>query len=213
MLTFAETGTKIPCPPLTEDDAFNSNTIQGTIAYRLPSIDELFGMPYEVFDKYWSMTFHLSVMANHDLEPVELTCGTQSRCKIVYYRSYTPVIHYISPRVIYHESYADFWFDPKSTTNLIQGLSTDEMPFINARVSKALIDFEFNVDHDTWFSHWNKNRIRGQIGELPIAKNHSLSMMWETGKAHVLDTHSKYCNFDNSSCYHARTVPVVFDVD
>ena len=158
------------------------------------------------------MSFTLSILAKHELEDIELECGTASNCAVHYIRGYTPTIHYISPRVIYHEAYADFWFDPKSTTNLIQDLSTDEMPFINAKISKALIDFEFNVDHETWFSHWSKNRIRGQIGELPIATNHTLSMMWETGKAHVLDQYATYCNIDNSSCYQARTVPVIFDV-
>ena len=212
MLTYTKTGTKIPCPPLTEDDAFNSNPVAGTIAYRLPSLDELFGMNYDFFDQEERMDFILTLVAAHDLEDIELACKTESYCKVNYYRAYTPTVHYISPRVIYHEAYADFWFDPKSTTNLIQGLTADEMPFINARVSKALIDFEFNVDHTTWFSHWNKNRIRGQIGELPVAANHTLSMMWETGKAHVNDHSAKYCNFDNSSCYQARTVPVIFDV-
>jgi hypothetical protein len=50
------------------------------------------------------------------------------------------------------------------------------MLFINARVSKALMDFEDFVDHTTRFSNWAKNRVRGQVGELPIADNHTISM-------------------------------------
>jgi hypothetical protein len=78
-----------------------------------------------------------------------------------YVRSYTPVIHYISPPVVYNEGWTEVWFDPKSTTSLIESLTTDEYPFINARISGALIDFEFEVDHETVFSHWTKNRVRG----------------------------------------------------
>lgn len=43
---------KIPSLPLSEDDAFGSNALLGTLAYRIPSIEELFGQPMNVFDKY-----------------------------------------------------------------------------------------------------------------------------------------------------------------
>jgi hypothetical protein len=64
------------------------------------------------------------------------------------------VIHYISPPVVYNEAWTDLWFDPKSTHSLIQDLSSDEMYFINARISGALIDFEDTVSHETTFRHW-----------------------------------------------------------
>jgi len=130
----------------------------------------------------------------------------------VYIRAYTPTVHYLSPPVVYHEALAELWFDPKSTMNLITGLSTDEMPFINARIQGALIDFEDHVESTTHFSGWRKTRVRGQVGELPIASNHSLSMQWETGKAVVLDHYALHCNVANTSCYEARTVPVIFNV-
>ena len=42
----------ITSTPLTEDDSFNSHPMLGSIAYRLPSIDELFGVPMNFMDKY-----------------------------------------------------------------------------------------------------------------------------------------------------------------
>ena len=42
----------IPAPMLSEDDQFNSNPAIGTIAYRLPSISELFGKPMADFDHF-----------------------------------------------------------------------------------------------------------------------------------------------------------------
>jgi hypothetical protein len=86
------------------------------------------------------------------------------------------------------------------------------MLFINARVSKALMDFEFAVSAETTFSQWHRNRVRGQIGELPIADNHTISMQWETGKARVLDHYATHCDIKNVTCYQAKNVPVIFDV-
>lgn len=37
-------------------------------------------------------------------------------------------------------------------------------------------------------------------------------MQWETGKAVVLDHFAYHCNVDNTTCYQAKTVPVIFDM-
>jgi hypothetical protein len=42
----------------------------------------------------------------------------------------------------------EFEFDPKSTMQTVEDLRSDELPFVNAKINNALIDFEFNVDHD-----------------------------------------------------------------
>jgi hypothetical protein len=61
--------------PLTEDDTFNSHPVLGTIAYRLPSVDELFGVPMNFLDQYQKMTFYLSIISNDpDLGPTTLEC-------------------------------------------------------------------------------------------------------------------------------------------
>ena len=43
-------GTLVKAPPLTQDDAFNSNPDVGSISYRLPDLATLFGMPQTRFD-------------------------------------------------------------------------------------------------------------------------------------------------------------------
>ena len=48
--------------PLTEDDAFNSHPLMGSIAYRLPAIDDLFGVPMNFLDQYRDMKFYLSII-------------------------------------------------------------------------------------------------------------------------------------------------------
>ena len=95
---------------------------------------------------------------------------------------------------------------------LIKDLDTDEFPFINAKVGGNLLDFEFNVAADTGFNAWKKNTIRGQVGENTISKKQGLSMQWETGKATVNELESKFCNFDQTDCYQAKSVPVIFGV-
>jgi hypothetical protein len=52
--------------PLTQDDTYDSHPMLGSIAYRLPSISELFGAPMNNLDKYQSMTFYLSIITNGD---------------------------------------------------------------------------------------------------------------------------------------------------
>jgi hypothetical protein len=43
---------EVPSFALTEDDAFNSNPLIGTISYRLPALDKLFNVPMNLLDKY-----------------------------------------------------------------------------------------------------------------------------------------------------------------
>jgi hypothetical protein len=107
----------------------------------------------------------------------------------------------------------EFWFDPRSTPRIIKGLTEEQMLFINARISGSLVDFEDTVDYTTTFSHWNRNRVRGEVGELPIGENHTYSMMWETGKADIVEHTAKYCDYNNNTCYYAKTVPVMLSVD
>ena len=135
-------------PILSEDDAFNSHPFLGHIAYRLPALDELIGVPMTYLSGYQSMTFTLSVVSNGELSTETLACRTTNNCKITYYRAYTPVLYYISPPIVYYESQVDVFFDPRSTSNLISDLLDDEMPFINAKIGESLLDFEFMVDSD-----------------------------------------------------------------
>jgi hypothetical protein len=155
-------GMEITSTPLTEDDSFNSHPMLGSIAYRLPAIDELFGLPMNFLDKFETMKFVLHVIANDpEVGPMPLLCNSEQNCAITYRKTHTPVVFYLSPPVVYYESFTEVWFDPKSTPNLIQDLDSDEMQFINFKVGGSLLDFEFNIDDTTTFSQYNKNKARG----------------------------------------------------
>jgi len=205
-------GQTLTAPALTEDDAFNSHPILGAIAYRLPSVTTLFGLPGSTFDTYSTLTFYLEV-SNAELgTDSQMTCSTTSRCKVRYHRSYSPTVYYLSPPVVYYESYTEVWFDPKSTMNLIQDLDSDELPFINTKVGGSLLDFEFSVDHETTYSGWSRNRARGQVGQLPVSSSNNITMQWEVGQAVVAEQEMTHCSYDNLTCYKSRTVPVVHNV-
>ena len=60
----------------------------------------------------------------------------------------------------------EFEFDPKSTVvYTVEDLRSDELPFVNAKINNALVDFEFNVDHDVSFRSWQYNSVRGRVGD------------------------------------------------
>ena len=158
------------------------------------------------------MTFELSVVSNNDLGSDSMACGKANvgKCTIVYRKQQTPVIYYLQPPVVYYESFSEIWFDPKYTTQLITDLSSDEMPFINTKIGGSLMDFELDITAETTFTSYSRNKARGQVGELPISGAFNLTMQWETGQALVLTQEATHCSYDNSTCYQAKSVPVIF---
>jgi len=118
----------------------------------------------------------------------------------------------LAPRVTYAESYTEVFFNPANTLSLIKDLDTDEFPFINAKVGGNLIDFEFSEDSESSWSNWVIGRARGQIGENTISKNQNITMMWETGTSAVALAESIFCDFNQSNCYQAKSLPVVYNI-
>jgi len=145
----------VPCPPLNEDDAFNSNPILGFITYKLPSLPDLLQVEPEMLDQYDDMTFEMRLFVDNDLlGPQTLKCKTINNCLIKFRKDMTPLVYELAPPVVYLGSEVFVWFDPKSTHTLITDLASDEMPFINAKIGGNIIDFEFNVDYDIKLTGW-----------------------------------------------------------
>ena len=201
-------------PLLTEDDAFNSNPDSGFITYRLPSLTTLMGVPEEFVHQYDSLEFVLSISTDVLGSAAELKCGNGNNCRVRYRRPYTPVIYEINPPVVYQDSETLIYFDPKSTTSLIPAsdLLSDEMAFINAKIGGALLDFEFNVDFEDTYSHYHKNSVKGRSGDQPPSPSHDISMLWEIGNSKIVDGEALHCSYDNSTCYYAKTVPVIYNM-
>lgn len=141
-----------------------------------------------------------------------MECKVESHCLIRYHRSYTPVVFYINPPVIYYESFTEIWFDPKQTVALAKNLKSDEMAFVNTEIAKSKLDFEFTVDYDKHFRYWWDNVVSGQVGEMPVGHSTDIKMLWEIGHAMVQDDEAKQCSYDMSKCYYAMNVPVIFNI-
>jgi len=104
-------------------------------------------------------------------------------------------------------------FDPRYVQNLNDNpIPEDQKPFINARIGGTLIDFDDFVTNEDSYSAYTRNTVKGRVGDQNPSHNNSISMLWNTGNAQVLDWQALTCSYDNSTCYHAKTVPVIKQV-
>lgn len=196
------TGVKIPAPTLDEDDEFNSNPMLGFITYRIPSIPELFDAAEEAFDTNEHLHFYISVKAPDVAgEDQEMQCKNREYCKIRFLKSYTPVVFYLQPPVVYYTSVTQVMFNPKHTQHVMQNLQSDEKRFINTEIGGSKLDFEGRVDHTTTFHWWRDNRVSGQVGEMTVGHDKDIKMLWEVGYANVRKFEATTCSYDNSTCY------------
>ena len=154
------------------------------------------------------MNFYLTVLPANGATG-HINCKTIANCLVRYQRSYTPILYYVSPRVLYDGITADIWFDPKSVMAIIGDIDSDEKPFVNFKVDESLFEFDSDVvNADTPIYGWTENRVPGTVGALPNG-NHELRMSWENGYAKLVEETALHCNYDQSDCYYAKTVPVI----
>jgi hypothetical protein len=85
------------------------------------------------------------------------------------------------------------------------------MPFVNAKIGGAAINFEDFVDSSTSFSYWAKDKVRGIVTDEPIGMT-EVNMLWETGHVTKQPVEMKKCNYNMTKCYEVRTVPVIKSV-
>jgi hypothetical protein len=57
-------------------------------------------------------------------------------------------LKYLNPPVVYQEAEVELVFDPKSIMNRIKDLESDELPFVQAKIGLANINFEGYVRSD-----------------------------------------------------------------
>jgi hypothetical protein len=96
--------------------------------------------------------------------------------------------------------------------NKIKDLATDELPFVQAKIGLANINFENYVSSTTSFRGWYNNNVRGIVGDQKIANNLSVDFLWETGYAIHDPVLMNNCNYANDKCYKVKTVPAIYSV-
>jgi len=179
----SELDTKFLAPRLTEDDAFLSNTPTGMLVYRIPAPHVMMGIPPENLGLRNTMTFIVSVQAVKPDFVEWLNCKSQNNCRLVFQRHYTPVLRYITPPVVYQDAEIELVFDPKSIMNRIKDVASDDLPFVQAKIGLANIDFADYVNYDRRFSGWRNNNVKGLVGDQKISRNLDVLFLWETGYA------------------------------
>jgi hypothetical protein len=80
-------------------------------------------------------------------------------------RAYTPILHYLSPPVVYFEAHVQLHFNPKSIMNIIKDVEIDNLPFVQAKIGNSLINFENYVSSTTRISSNVQQAVRGVVGD------------------------------------------------
>lgn len=120
---------------------------------------------------------------------------------------------YLNPPVVYQEAEVELVFDPKSIMNRIKDLESDELPFVQAKIGLANIDFADYVSSTTGFRGWYNNAVKGKVGDQKVSKNVEVNMLWETGYAIKDQVQMKTCDYAGTTCYEAKTVPAIYSID
>ena len=94
----------------------------------------------------------------------------------------------------------------------IVNLTTDDKPFVNAKISGQLIDFEFQVDQNTIYNTMSYSKAKGTVGTISPGITQNITMLWEVGGSMVEDTESVTCDVLGQNCYQAKGVPVIFNM-
>lgn len=204
---------KMTAPKLTEDDAFLSNTPTGTLVYRVPAPHTLTGQPQESLWEFEALHMVLSIQAVKPDFVEMLACKSTSKCTLRYHRHYTPVLKYVVPPVVYREAEIELVFDPKSIMNRIKDVASDDLPFVQAKIGLANIDFEGYVRNTATYRGWYNNNVRGKVGDQKIADNHNVNMLWETGYAIHDPITMNTCDYTGKKCYVTKTIPAIFSID
>jgi hypothetical protein len=97
--------------------------------------------------------------------------------------------------------------------NKIKDVASDDLPFVNAKIGLANIDFEGYVASDVGFRGWYNNNVKGIVGDQKISNNLDVRMTWETGFAIHDEISMQNCDYAGTTCYTAKTVPAIFSID
>ncbi len=153
-----------------EDVAFNSHTDGGKLKYTAPSIMGIHNAKYEDFNDLDSVTYDLSVL-DYDavIQQVKnLKCMTPAlpqHCQITYSRYFTPILHYISPAVVYSGSDIAFFLDPRGAQDK-KSTTLPEFPWTEVHLNGFGVDFEGFIEEDDRLPGWQKVQVRGKMGAV-----------------------------------------------
>jgi hypothetical protein len=199
-------------PDLSEDNTIRSCPHNGVLQYTTPTIGTLFGTDDSYFDGETQMNMYLSVYAIDDDTGSynELSCSTNSYCKVKLSRYYTPILYEVAPPVQYAWGNNTYVFDPTGCQDLKQD---DELAFVSVKVDDNFIGFEDFIDEDDTYSGFYRNYVSGQAGENEVNTTSMPGMFFYPGRAVNTLQQMTTCSYDNETCYQMMTVAKVDSIN
>lgn len=61
---------------------------------------------------------------------------------------------HINPPVVYSGAKIEIWFNPKNVMHKIEEVPEEDMPFVNAKLDNAHINFEGQITSESTFKGW-----------------------------------------------------------
>jgi len=171
--------------PNPHDIAFNSVTNGGSLKYSTPSLTQMYqGSTKEDFNTFSSITYVASLISFSEttMQMDPMTCKDATACTIRFSREYTPILHQISPQIVYNGSDISFWVDPRKA-QARQDVVFQELPFYKVLVDGYGVDFEAFVDENTYLGTYTQNQIRGSMGDIAPNNASQIDFQFRVGYA------------------------------
>ena len=172
----------------------------------------------DAFDEFEMVQYELSLVDFDDMtqQVKTMMCSPpkypKSLCSITYHRAYTPILHIISPPVIYSDSIVQFFIDPRNSQQM-KSLSLPEFPWVEVRFNGYGVEFEAFVQENGYLTPYNRNQVRGQMGAIQPSNNTAVMFKFRTGNAQLLNYYTTRCNYQNEMCYQAKAVAKIDSID
>jgi hypothetical protein len=171
------------------------------------------GSTYEMFNAFDSISYQTSLKSFSEStgQQATLSCRHLPYCTIRMSRAYTPILSQISPQVVYNGSDIAFWVDPRSA-QMRQDVVFPELPFYKVLIDGYGVDFEGYLDETTRLNTYVPNQIRGFMGDIVPKNSSQIDFQFRVGYAQHMDSPMYRCAYDNTTCYKAKAVAVIYGI-
>jgi IPT/TIG domain len=197
--------------------AFSSHTDGGKLKYSTPPIMQIHNTVYESFNSLEEVTYDLSII-DYDMMTDQfktLKCmdpALPQYCLITYSRAYTPILHYISPSVLYSGLNIVFYLDPRNAQEK-KSPTLPELPWTEVHLNGYGVDYEGFIDETTILPSWQKVQVRGVMGAIEPSNDVNVEYRFRVGYAMHMEHSMTRCSYDNSTCYKAKAVARIDSID
>ena len=134
-----------------------SSPINNRIVYTAPSIASLFNTPLSSFESFDQINMQLSVQTT--VMSYDLGCVPARNCFVSYSWDYTPIIHYVTPPIVYPGMAVSVGVDPQWAPDY----KKEGQPPIDVRIDGVGLNFTETYDEE---SNLNKKKLNWATGTV-----------------------------------------------